>query len=79
MSFESKRKEIYLLILSGPLIFKGQICLLWTQTFMPELQNITGVTVLDLIINYNNSSESVSVQFDGILPNIRLSMPTDEY
>ena len=46
---------------------------------MPELQNITGVTVLDLIINYNNSSESVSVQFDGILPNIRLSMPTDEY
>ena len=45
---------------------------------MPELQNITGVTVIDLIINYNNSSESVSV-FDGILPNIRLSMPNDEY
>ena len=46
---------------------------------MPELQNITGVTVLDLIINYNNSSEAISVQFDGILPNIRLSMPNEEY
>ena len=46
---------------------------------MLELQNITGVAVIDLINNYNNSSESVSVQFDGILPNIRLSMPNDEY
>ena len=46
---------------------------------MPQLQNIIGVTVLDLIINYNNSSESVSVQFEGVLPNIRLSMPNDEY
>ena len=46
---------------------------------MPELQNITRVAVLDLIINYNNSSESVSVQFEGVLPTIRLSMPNDEY
>ena len=46
---------------------------------MLELQSITGVIIIDLIINYNNSSEAVSVQchgreFDGILPNIRLSM-----
>ena len=44
---------------------------------MLELQSITGVIVIDLIINYYNSSEAVSVQrhgreFDGILPNIRL-------
>ena len=50
---------------------------------MLELQSITGVIVIDLIINYNNSSETVSVQrhgreLDGILPNIRLSMPNDE-
>ena len=47
-------------------------------------RSYTGVIVIDLIINYNNSSEAVSVQrhgreFDGILPNIRLSMPNDEY
>ena len=47
-------------------------------------KNITGVVVIDMIINYNKSSETVSVQrhgreFDGILPNIRLSMPNDEY
>ena len=51
---------------------------------MLELQSITGVIVIDLIINYNNSSETVSAQrhgreLDGILPNIRLSMPNDEY
>ena len=50
---------------------------------MLELQSITGVIIIDLITNYNNSSEAVSVQcqgreFDGILPNIRLSMPNDE-
>ena len=64
--------------LSGPLKYKGQIYLLSHQTFMLELQSITGVIIIDLIINYN-SSEAVSVQrhgreFDGILPNIRLSM-----
>ena len=64
--------------LSGPLKYKGQIYLLSHQTFMLELQSITGVIVIDLIINYYNSSEAVSVQrhgreFDGILPNIRLS------
>ena len=51
VSFESKGKVIYLLYLSGPLKFKGQICLLWTQTFMLEFQNITGVMVIDLIKN----------------------------
>ena len=70
--------------LSGPLKYKGQIYLLSHQTFMLELQSITGVIVIDLIINYYNSSEAVNVQrhgreFDGILPNIRLSMPNDEY
>ena len=83
LSFESKRMENYLLYLSGPLKYKGQIYLSSPQTFMLELQSITGVIVIDLIINYNNSSETVSVQrhgreLDGILPNIRLSMPNDE-
>ena len=70
--------------LSGPLKYKGQIYLLSHQTFMLELQSITGVIVIDLIINYYNSSEAVSVQrhgreFDGILPNIRLYCQTDEF
>ena len=70
--------------LSGPLKYKGQIYLLSHQTFMLEWQSITGVIVIDLIVKYNNSSEAVSVQchgreFDGILLNIRLTMPNDEY
>ena len=37
--------------LSAPLKYKGQISLLAHQTFMLELQNITGVMVIDLIKN----------------------------
>ena len=70
MSFESKRKESYLCTWT----YKGQIYLLSHQTF--QLQSITGVIVIDLIINYYNSSEVNLGESFGILPNIR---PNDEY
>ena len=62
-SFESKRKESYLLYLSGPLKYKGQIYLLSHQTFMLELQSITGVIIIDLIKNEQKLSLNFYDQF----------------
>ena len=49
--------------LSGPLKYKGQISLLAHQTFMLELQNITGVMVIDLIKNEQKLSLNFYDQF----------------